>query len=47
MSNFKLKPAHASVKEYYATLERFGRGKFDHLGNFRLCPASAPGAGRQ
>jgi predicted helicase len=35
MSNFKLKPTHAPVKEYYATLERFGRGKFDNEGNIR------------
>jgi len=35
MSNFKLKPTHAPVKEYYATLERFGLGKFDNEGNIR------------
>jgi hypothetical protein len=35
MSNFKLKPTHAPVKEYYATLEKFGRVKFDNEGNIR------------
>jgi predicted helicase len=35
MSNFKLKPTHAPVKEYYATLEKLGRGKFDNEGNIR------------
>jgi predicted helicase len=35
MSNFKLKAAHAPVKAYYETLERFGRGKFDNEGNVR------------
>jgi len=35
MSNFKLKATHAPVKDYYATLEKFGRGKFDNEGNIR------------
>jgi predicted helicase len=35
MSNFKLKASHAPVKDYYATLEKFGRGKFDNEGNIR------------
>jgi predicted helicase len=35
MSAFTLKPAHAPVKAYYETLERFGRGKFDNEGNVR------------
>jgi len=35
MSAFKLKPTHAPVKTYYATLEKFGRGKFDNEGNLR------------
>jgi hypothetical protein len=35
MSNFKLKPTHAPVKAYFEMLERFGRGKFDNIGNVR------------
>jgi len=35
MGAFKLKPTHAPVKTYYATLEKFGRGKFDNEGNLR------------
>jgi hypothetical protein len=35
MSNFKMKATHATVKAYYETLERFGRGKFDNEGNVR------------
>jgi hypothetical protein len=35
MSNFKLKATHKPVKDYYETLGRFGRGKFDNEGNVR------------
>jgi hypothetical protein len=35
MSNFKLKPTHAPVKNYYATLARFAQGRFDNEGNIR------------
>ncbi len=35
MSLFKLKPNHAPVKAYYATLEKFAQGRFDNEGNIR------------
>ncbi len=35
MSSFNLKPTHAPVKKYYATLQRFARGHFDKEGNIR------------
>jgi predicted helicase len=35
LSTFNLKPTHAPVKKYYATLERFARGHFDKEGNIR------------
>jgi hypothetical protein len=35
MSNLNLKPTHAPVKKYYATLERFAKGHFDQEGNIR------------
>ncbi|HWE85140.1 MAG TPA: hypothetical protein VG267_09360 [Terracidiphilus sp.] len=35
MSTFRLKPAHAPVKTYYAALARFARGRFDNEGNIR------------
>ncbi|MGA9671705.1 MAG: type ISP restriction/modification enzyme [Terracidiphilus sp.] len=35
MSNFTLKATHKPVKDYYETLEKFGRGKFDNEGNIR------------
>jgi hypothetical protein len=35
MSNFPLKATHKPVKDYYQTLEQFGRGKFDNEGNIR------------
>ncbi len=35
MSSLNLKPAHAAVKKYYATLQRFARGHFDKEGNIR------------
>jgi len=35
MSMLNLKPTHAAVKKYYATLERFARGHFDKEGNIR------------
>lgn len=35
MSTFRLKPTHAPVKKYYATLARFARGHFDNEGNIR------------
>jgi predicted helicase len=35
MSSLNLKPTGASVKRYYATLERFARGHFDKEGNIR------------
>ena len=38
MSNFKLKATHAPVKDYYAKLEKFGRGKFDNEGTIRQVP---------
>ena len=35
MSSLNLKPTHAPVKNYYATLQRFARGHFDKEGNIR------------
>jgi predicted helicase len=35
MSSLSLKPTHAPVKKYYATLQRFARGHFDKEGNIR------------
>ena len=35
MSTFRLKPTHAPVKAYYATLARFASGHFDNEGNIR------------
>jgi hypothetical protein len=35
MSNFKLKPTHAPVKEYYATLAQCAAANFDNEGNIR------------
>jgi hypothetical protein len=35
MSNFKLKPTHAPVKEYYATLEKCAAANFSNEGNVR------------
>jgi predicted helicase len=35
MSSLNLKPTHAPVKKYYATLQRFARGHFDKEGNIR------------
>ncbi len=35
MSTLNLKPASAPVKAYYATLQRFARGRFDKEGNIR------------
>jgi len=35
VSTLSLKPAHAAVKKYYATLQRFARGHFDKEGNIR------------
>lgn len=35
MSSLNLKPTHAPVKKYYATLERFAKGHFDKEGNIR------------
>jgi predicted helicase len=35
MSTLNLKPTHAPVKAYYATLEKFAHGKFDNEGNIR------------
>ena len=35
MSTFSLKPNHAPVKTYYATLQQFAHGKFDNEGNIR------------
>lgn len=35
MPTLSLKPTHAPVKNYYATLERFSRGHFDKEGNSR------------
>ena len=35
MPSLNLKPTHAPVKKYYATLERFARGHFDKEGNIR------------
>ena len=35
MSTLNLKPTHAAVKKYYATLQRFARGHFDKEGNIR------------
>jgi hypothetical protein len=35
MPSLNLKPTHAPVKKYYATLQRFARGHFDKEGNIR------------
>src|SRR6185312_7902548 len=35
MSNLNLKPTHAPVKKYYATLERLAKGRFDKEGSIR------------
>jgi hypothetical protein len=35
MSTLNLKPTSATVKAYYATLQRFARGHFDNEGNIR------------
>ena len=35
MGTLNLKPAAAPVKAYYATLQRFARGRFDNEGNIR------------
>jgi hypothetical protein len=35
MTALNLKPAGAAVKKYYATLDRFARGRFDKEGNIR------------
>lgn len=35
MSTFSLKPNHAPVKAYYATLRQFAHGRFDNEGNIR------------
>jgi hypothetical protein len=35
MPNFKLKPAHAPVKDYYDTLEKCAAANFDNEGNVR------------
>ncbi len=35
MSTLNLKPANAPVRVYYATLQKFARGRFDNEGNIR------------
>lgn len=35
MSHLNLKPNHAPVKAYFATLQQFAQGKFDNEGNIR------------
>ncbi|HMG86632.1 MAG TPA: hypothetical protein VK574_12950 [Terracidiphilus sp.] len=35
MSTLNLKPANAPVRAYYATLQKFAKGRFDNEGNIR------------
>jgi hypothetical protein len=43
MPSLNLKPTHAPVKKYYATLQRFARGHFDKEGNIRGAFEDPPG----
>jgi hypothetical protein len=35
MSHLNLKPNHALIKAYFATLQQFSKGRFDNEGNIR------------